>query len=93
MKKIFIILILIGVTGIFIPAMANYALLQGDTTIQHVDTVKRKIIKKQRKIASRHVSTTRNQRMQIQLRQAKKHLKEDKKADSAQNAVKKELHP
>jgi hypothetical protein len=93
MKKIVIIFILTGVTGICMPAMANNAILKSDTTIQHVNTVKRRIIKKRRKIASGHVSTTRSQRAQIQLRQAKKHLKEDKKADSAQNAVKKEQHP
>lgn len=75
------------------PAIANNIKFQSTKTIQHTDTVKRKIIKKRRKIASRHVSAARSQRMQIQLRQAKKHLKEDKKADSAQNAVKKELHP
>lgn len=75
------------------PAMANDALLQGATIIQHVDTVNRRIIKKRRKIARRHVSTTRSQRRQMQLRQAQKHLKEEKKADSAQKEVKKERHP
>jgi hypothetical protein len=58
-----------------------------------VDTVKRKVIKKRRKIIHRQVSGTRSQRRQMQLRQAQKHLKEEKKADSAQNEVKKERHP
>jgi hypothetical protein len=93
MKKFVIILILLAAISIWmrgISAAANPVNNDNRVEAQQPDTSKHQIIKKRSRHIRRHVSATRQQRMRMQLRQANKHIEADKKAQRAQNELKKE---
>ncbi|MCR8557880.1 hypothetical protein KXD93_09520 [Mucilaginibacter sp. BJC16-A38] len=89
MKKfvfLFAVLVIIGSSG---RAAGAVALTNSKVTVQQ--QVQHQTHKVKRRIRHRrHVSARRSKRMRMQLRQADKHLKDNKKAEAAQRKLKKE---
>ncbi|MES2110088.1 MAG: hypothetical protein V4577_15120 [Bacteroidota bacterium] len=90
MKKFLIIIMLLGLTIEIAPALQaatdiNLAIGEQPQT----DTVKHTVYKK-RKPVVRKVSSTKAARINKQLRQADKHLRDEKKVQKAQQELKKD---
>jgi hypothetical protein len=98
MKKI-VILLLLCALGINIPdVFAGVNNLKIFTFISQ-DTIssEHNVYKKRKRVLRRRTSTIRSERMEMQLRQADKHLKEEQKVQRVQQEVKKDtgkkVHP
>jgi transposase len=91
MKKS-MILLLLCVFGINIPGVFARANNLKTFTIILQDTIssKHKVYKKRKRVIRRHTSTIHSERMEMQLRQADKHLKEEQKVQRVQQQVKKD---
>lgn len=94
MKKFLIAIILAAFAMADISA-ANAAnnIKSSKTTLRQTDTLKRKVYKKHRRVVRRRVSSQKAARMQKQLKQADKHLRDEQKVQKVQRELKKDtLH-
>jgi len=90
MKKFLIIIMLLGLTIEIAPALqaaTDINLAMGEQP--QTDTVKHKVYKKRKKVV-RKVSSPSSARINKQLRQADKHLQDEKKVQQVQRELKKD---
>jgi hypothetical protein len=90
MKKFLIIIMLLGLTIEIAPALQAATDINSALSEQpQADTVKRKVYKKRKRVV-RRVSSTKAARINKQLRQADKHLQDEKKVQEARQELKKD---
>jgi len=81
--------LLIFISGITPAARALNHRVAPDLIQSRADTIKHKVYKKRKRVV-RKVSSTRSARVNKQLKQANKHLQDEKKVQEAQHELKKD---
>jgi len=88
MKKIVTLFTLLAI--LFINTQGISATADAVNKLNKSVVLQPRIVKKQKRHTKKHISPRHNKRTQMQLKQANKHLKEDKKVQRAESKLKKE---